>query len=584
MTAANYLGALYTYLYDLVWTWSTSSTIDNNLLYALNSVATNFDVSMCNDCKTISLPTDYDYIVVGAGTAGLKVAHSLAKCGRVLVIERGLYNNYEQKIVLGFPVPIYDLYPKLPSEAVTSLENFRQSLPGVISLANKSPRYLDYFILTSNSGPLLSNAPGRLDPQGVGVGGSSTANFMLATGYSQNFFDQLEAIGGPAWGYQQMTNRLNRVITQQGGFIDCRIHAKFNPINPIFEQIADLIVANPPASDAGIQVDNSYPQGQNNLLTTGAYWYLYPNDVRCDTASAYFPLYNAVMIGKACNGGAIYQCGNITLLTNTEVSKVVITNLVATGVSTPIGNFNAGKVVLSAGTPMTPQILQLSGIGDPMTLTKAMVTPIVCNPNVGQNFIVQYGPITIFKLNKPVGGPVGTTISLFFPKLEPGVKSRLTETIFEVDVPPGGTTDILVGVNWLVAPTTRGSINITGSQGRPEIVYNFFSDPQEVTWAYDLVTYLQKTLAPIATMISPTPAQMASTDSFISYLTTPSGLTISEHLVGTCSLGKVVDPCLRVYGVANLYVADLSVVPLEPDANTEAMALMVGQLFADLYC
>jgi len=583
MTAANYLSAMVTYLYDLVWTWSTKSLIDQNLLAALNAVVSNFELSMSNDTNTFIPSSHYDYIIVGAGTAGLKIAHGLARKGSVLVIERGLYNNYEQKIVLGFPAPIYDLYPKLSADTVNNLENFRLTLPGVISLADKSPRYLDYFILTSKSGPLVSDAPGRLDPQGVGVGGSSTANFMLATGYSQNFFNQLEAIGGPAWGYQQMTCRLNRILNANPGFIDCTIHVKQNPSSPIFQQIADLIVANPPAADQGIQIDNSYPQGQNQLLTTSAYWYLYPNDVRCDTASAYVPLYNTVMIGKV-GDAPVYQSGNITMLTNVAVDKVLFQNQVAIGVKTNHGSFYGGKVILSAGTPMTPQILQLSGIGDPMTLAKTMVKPVVCNPYVGQNFIVQYGPVTVFKLKQPVTSPPGTTASLFFPKLEPGVTSRLTESIFVIDVPPGGSTDTLVAVNWLLAPKTRGSVQITGSQGRAEIVYNFFSNPEELQWAYDLVTYLQKTLEPVATIVSPNASQLASIETFTEYLNSPGGLSLSEHLVGTCALGKVVDPCLQVCGVSNLYVADLSVVPILPDANTEAMALLIGQLFLDLHC
>ncbi len=312
---------------------------------------------------------------------------------------------------------------------------------------------------------------------------------------------------------------------------------------------------------------------------------------------------------------------NLTVRTGALVTKVVVENGRAVGVRYTAGReeetaYVDGEVVLSGGAVNSPQLLMLSGIGPAAHLREVGVDVVVDLPGVGENLhdhpaaplvwhtrdttdLADFNNLANFARAKALGtGPLVSNIAEsggFFRS-----RDDLAAPDMQVHVAASGFWD-----NGLHEPTTRkftvgptlvdvasrGRLRLRSTDPRwhPDIDPAYYDDPRDLEAMVAGVARLLDTVrsGPIARHLA---------GAFLPGTDRPSRDDIEEHLrqttqtlyhpVGTCAMGTgeqaVVDPELRVRGVDGLRVADASVMPVVPRGNTNAPSIMVGEKAADL--
>ncbi len=323
---------------------------------------------------------------------------------------------------------------------------------------------------------------------------------------------------------------------------------------------------------------------------------------------------------------------NLQVLTNALTTKVLIENGKAVGVEyrqggeTKTARANA-EVILAGGAVNSPQLLQLSGIGPGELLREHGIAVVKDLPGVGGNLQDHYVMSTTYRLkagtvsvNELTKGPrfVGETLKYLvartglltlsaahiaaFCKSRPDLASPdiqfhilpatmdtdklVNKQVMELEGQPGLTI-----APCQVRPESRGTIHIRSADPTvyPSIVPNYLADPldQEVAvaslkWSRKIAS--QPALAPwIDHEMMPGP-DFTSDEMLLGYARM-AGTTI-YHPVGTCQMGHgpqaVVDPQLRVHGVANLRVVDASVMPRLISGNTNAPTIMIAEKAADM--
>jgi len=587
----QYLGALYVYGYDLIWYWHVKSIVNSDIVKAISSIIRNLKLSMNNLCSKLCIKSCYDNIVIGCGTASLVYIKSFPQEQSVLVIEQGQYITYDPVISEGKSFELYKIISQFPKQAADNILNFLSSL----SVLGEGTKFMAYYNSNSSKGPLANIIDGRRLYAGTTIGGSSTHNYMQTVSYSKDFFDKVEAIAGRNWSYEAMSKRFESVTTDNYSFTDDKVHYTQEKESTFLTQLLEMIKDKPPPSDVGIPLTFDYNQGYNNVLATTTKMYTYSNFSRCSTPAALLPLTKVRYMGKTHNNVGVWKHedqNNVTYLANAFVTKINISNCIATSVLTSIGEIRGTKIISSAGTIDSAQILQNSGIGHSLILEKANTPVIIDNKYVGK-FYTHYGSFINFELKKelsPIGEPIGSTWSMAFLKLLPQYLSRSIEAIFSLEVAPNLTSikNFMVTI-FIVQPEEHGTINITRSNGEPNIVYNFYNNDKDLELIRATIEYFYNTFKDIAIMTYPNPDVITDSNKLKDFLgsyhyvnnTTTPGTYLSYHMCGSLPVGKVVTNNLRVMGIKNLYVVDNSVWPIIPDGNTEAAALMVGKLFSD---
>ncbi|KAG8802600.1 hypothetical protein FRC18_007510, partial [Serendipita sp. 400] len=310
----------------------------------------------------------FDYIVVGGGTAGLTLASKLAESARVGIIEAGEY----------FPDdPLIDV-PK----------NFGQN--------NGNPKYDWRFNTTPQA---MLNGRVVPHPRGKVVGGSTALNYLVFNRGSKTEYDSWSEIGNDGWSWDQLTPSFKAVSnytsitdnttfpnadtpananSQQQNYLgtDGPIHASYNSYATDLQQPYVLAM-----NAMGIST-NSAPQSGN---ATG----IYNSPTAVDRAT-----------GKRSYAASFYTKNmnntNFVLLTRAQATKIEFSpdkkdgNVVATGVTFSVDGSSytvkANKeIILSAGVFQSPQLLELSGIGNSTILQQLGINPLVDLPGVGEN-------------------------------------------------------------------------------------------------------------------------------------------------------------------------------------------------------
>jgi len=430
---------------------------------------------------------------------------------------------------------------------------------------------------------------GALIPMSMGkvLGGGSSINVMIwARGHKTDWDYFASEAGDPAWSYDSILDIYRRIENWQGMPDPVRrgrdgllyITPPIDP-NPVAVAMLDA------ATELGIPVFDD----QNGSMMEGpggaAYFNLRIRDGRRQSIfrSYTFPLMNQP---------------NLTVLPGTLVTRIIIEQGTATGVECRLNGrshrfHTSQEVILSLGAVNTPKVLMQSGIGDAEMLASLGIPLVQHLPGVGANFqdhvmvsscIWEYpepivphdngGEVSIFAKSMPeLDSPDIQLLQIQFPVPTPELVARYAI--------PAGSWGIFPA---LLRPRSVGRLRLTGAQPEDPILIDsqFLSDPadlialrrcveqvREVGNARALRRFVKREVMPTA--LSP-----AAMDNFIR-----DGVTTIWHQSCTAKMGRdnmsVVDAHLKVYGINRLRVADASVMPRVPLANTMAPSVIIGE-------
>lgn len=299
---------------------------------------------------------------------------------------------------------------------------------------------------------------------------------------------------------------------------------------------------------------------------------------------------------------------NLTVLTDAPVSRVLVRGGRATGVAYTrlgvAGTVDAGEVVLAAGAVHSPQLLMLSGIGPAAHLGEHGID-VAADLPVGEN-LQDHPCLPLTWRTRGVADlrDAETTVNVL--RWLAGHRGPLTSNVAEaggfVRTVPGPAPDVqfhampamvadhgraLLPAGVTIAPTvvhvhSRGRLTLRSAdpRWRPRIEAGYLTDPRDhaALVAGARIAHEIAASGPLAGLVTGPygPAALDPEDAV------RLGTETLYHPVGTCSIGPVVGPDLRVHGIAGLRVADASVLPTVPRGNTNAPTIAVAERAADL--
>lgn len=540
----------------------------------------------------------FDYVVIGAGTAGCLLANRLSadRSKRVLLIEAGGPDNYPW-----IHIPVGYLY---------CIDNPRTDW-----------RYRTEAALGLNGRSLLY-------PRGKTLGGCSSINGMIYMRGQARDYDQWAATtGDPAWSWgnclpdfrahedhyrldatEAMVTSVSadafRALHGNGG--EWRIERQ-----RLRWEILDAFAL--AATQAGIPAIEDFNGGDNRGV--GYFEVNQRNGWRWNASKAFL---NPIKKSRR----------NLTIWTKAQVSRLLFEDggggePVCCGAQVERDNERhvvraTGEVVLSAGAIGTPQILQLSGIGDPAVLARHQITVVVGAPGVGANLQDHLQIRSVYKvtgartLNTQAGSLLGKAwIALEYALRRSGPMSMAPSQlgIFTSSDPGRGHANIQYHVQPLsldafgqplhsfpavtasvcnLNPTSRGRVTIrTGDfQDAPMIAPDYLSTADDRQVAADSLRVTRRIASqPAMARFRPVewkPGEQYRTDEQLAKLAGDIGTTIF-HPVGTAKMGSASDPSavvdshLRVRGVRGLRVVDASVMPTITSGNTNSPTLMIAE-------
>lgn len=491
----------------------------------------------------------YDVVVVGGGTAGCVVAARASEdpTKRVLLVEAGPDPQ---------PIPEIVADPK------------RQ---GALVLESPYIRMYDVERPDGSTFPLISGAI---------MGGGSSVNNCVVVRPMRADFDAWEAFGGESWSYDALLP-LMRAIETDADFADSPIHGTEGPLtlerawkldDPADPPVRALLEA---AEDLGLPrcPDLNVPEPFGICASP----YNIRDGVRQSTAVAYL---------DPARGRP-----NLEIRADTTVRRLVLDGRRVTGVELagPDGPVTvaADRVVLAAGVYHSPQLLELSGIGRPAELERLGIPVAHPLPGVGEDYQDHAVVYVTFEGTSDLREDYVIPKVRLIARSSPEVSVPDLHVFMRPSVRMEGMPPLLPVSLHLLEQRSRGRVTLASSdpEDLPVVDAAMLTDRRDVQAMVDgirLVTRLT--------------AHPAMAEFYGPLLTPPSEADWEEHVltsyetyhhgVGTCrigpadDLGAVVDPTLRVHGLDNLWVADASVLPVVPHANTNLAAIMVGELAA----
>jgi len=528
------------------------------------------------------LTLDYDYIIVGAGSAGCVLANRLTACGkyRVLLLEAG---GSDRSIMI--------------------------SMPTALSYPMNTSRYNWWY--DSVAEPYLEGRSLHC-PRGKVLGGSSSINGMVFVRGHARDFDQWQEMGAGGWGYRDCLPYFKRLESWQNGADDYRggrgpvgiCDGNGMRLNPLYEAFIKAGV------EAGYPRTDDYNGASQEGF--GPYQMTVDGGMRASTSRAYLR--------------PALKRANLTLVKETRVLEVLFDGAKATGVKFMRGKAvrtaRAGReVILSAGPIGSPHLLQLSGIGPAGALEKAGIAVRRDLPGVGENLqdhleiYFQHEckkPITLNgKLGLISKGLIGLEWLLFkdglgatnhfesggfirsTPEKEwPDIQYHFLPAAMRYDgksAVKGHGYQVHVGPN---KPKSRGHVRIISPDAfhKPEITFNYLSHADDVADWRRVIRLTrnilgQDALEPYRGREIQPGAEVQTDDEIDSWVR--QNVESAYHPSCSCKIGSDDDPMAvldcqcRVRGATGLRVVDSSVFPAITNGNLNAPTIMVAEKMAD---
>ena len=523
----------------------------------------------------------FDYVIVGAGTAGCVLAGRLAEdpATRICIIEAGGS----------------DRHPLV-------------STPSMVAAAIASPR-LNWRFETVPQAHLK----GRKIPQPRGkvVGGSGSINGMVYSRGNPLDYDDWAKAGAGDWSYAQVLPYFIRSENNQdlpaslhhghGGPMNVRRPPRPNRLNSDFIAATESL-GFPSTSDFS-GADSEGVGFRQGTIRAGT---------RESTARAFLR--------------PALRRGNVTLYTEALVLRVIVENGRAAGVLYEREGQQhevrvRHEVILCAGALQTPQLLLLSGIGPAQELKSSGTEPVLDLPGVGRNLhdhlacpvmmrsedptsygisvrALPRGVLNIFEYLMLRSGPFASNVfeSVAFLKTAPGLDRPDVQFVFQPAARPKPTFPLPVGHGFAISPVglypkSRGCVTLQGTDPHsPPLI-----DPKLLSVEEDIFPLIRAIKLARRILATPffaryranevAPGTGVQSDDEIAGFIRSSSYTV-HHQVGTCRMGSgveaVVDPQLRLRGLSGLRVVDASVIPSIVGGNTNAVVVMIAEKAADL--
>ena len=523
----------------------------------------------------------FDYIIIGAGSAGCVLANRLSADpqNRVCLLEAGPEDSLPWiHLPIGYGKTMWD-----------ARVNWKLNTAPEPGMNNREIYW----------------------PRGKCLGGSSSINGLIFIRGQKEDYDQWRDLGNVGWGWDDVlpyfkkaegNDRLGEPLHSRDGPLKASSIPKKHPLVEAFKLAANAL---------GVPTTDDF----NNLTQEGVGYYQLSTHkgLRCSTAVAYLR--------------PARKRSNLTVLTNSQATRIVFTGRKASGVEL----FHQGKkitlqankeVLLCAGAIQSPQLLQLSGVG-PAKLLQELNIPLIQDlPGVGENLQDHLQYRLIYELNQPIstndqlrsivgkvkmgldwllfrGGPLSIGIN------QGGLFTKVMPTSTRPDIQfhlgtlsadmAGGTVHPFSGFTMSVCqlrPESRGSVRIQSPDPLvpPRIVANYLDTQYDRDISIAAIKFARSITQtqPLSNLIAREvkPNNPQSNEDILAFCR-ETGATIF-HPSGTCKMGPdddsmaVVDTDLRVRGVSGLRVIDCSVMPRLVSGNTNWPVVMIAEKAADI--